>query len=185
MPDYDTRPAASPDQELYQRLRTIEQKLDRLQGVIDRGDNWQPWIPIYALVPLNQTSFTNYAYTYGGFWGQDALIIYSPFSQLASVGHTWRVRTSDGLYSISDGASRTTTGTHVLQWLHPYQTHPEDYRYQPGSTSVLRLAPPDRVFLDFQAVAGGSSWSAWVPQSRCVSADVATSATTAGAFSYV
>lgn len=185
MAEYDTRPTPAPDQELFRRLQVMEQRLDRLQGVIERGDSWQPWIPIYALIPLNQTSYTNYAYCYTGFFNQDVLIVYSPFSQLASVGHTWRVRTSDGLYTLTDSTSRTVTGTHTLMWLHPYQTHPEDYRYQPGSTSVLRLAPPDRILLDFQAVAGSSSWSAWIPQSRAVSADVASSATTAGVFGYI
>jgi len=185
MAEYDTRPGPAPDQELFERLKRLEKAYERLQAQIERGDTWQSWSPVYALVPLNQTSYITYASMYSGYLNQDVLIIYSAFSQLAAVGHTWRVTTSDGLYTLTDGTSRTTTGTHVLQWLHPYQTHPEDYRYQPGSTTVMRLAPPDSISLRFQAVAGSSSWSAWIPTSRSVSADIASSATTAGLFSYI
>lgn len=185
MAEYDPRPGASPDQELFQRLSALERTIARLQGQIERGDTWQSWIPVNGnIVSLNQTSYTQYAFSYGGFWNQDVLQIDSPFSQFAAVGHTWRFRTSDGLYTLTDSTSRTTTGTHRLLWLHPYQTHPEDYRYQPGSTTTLRLAPPSFIALDFQAVAGGSSWGAWVPMSRAVSADYHTTATTAGVFSY-
>lgn len=184
MAEYDTKPGASPDQELWNRLTTLERTVDRLQGQIDRGDTWQSWIPVFALVNLTSTSYIQYAFSYGGYWNQDVLDVRAPVTFNSGTGHTWRIRTADGLYTLTDSTNRTGTGTHRLLWLHPYQTHPEDYRYQPGSSSVMRLTPPSFIALDIAITTGPGNWTAWIPMSRAVSAEIETTATTAGVFSY-
>lgn len=183
MAEYDTRPGTSPDQELFNRLKTLEQKVDRLQGQIERGDTWQSWIPVYSLVSLNQTSPTQYAFSYGGYFNQDVLELHAPLTFNSGGTHTIRLRTGDGSYTLTS-PSRASTGTHRLRWYHPYQTHPEDYRYQPDSTSVLRLAPPSFIALDFTG-SGTNSWTAWIPMSRAVSFDILTDATLAGTWAWV
>lgn len=183
MVEFGTRPPASPDQELYRRLRDMEERLDRLQGVIERGDTWQSWIPVYALVALAGTTPLQYAYFPGGYLNQDVLEIHAPMSFNSGGTHTVRLRTTDSLYTITS-PSRSITGIHRLRWLHPYQTHPEDYRFQPGSTSVMRLAPPGFFALDFTG-SGTNSWAGWIPSSRSCSADVLTDATDTGTWVYL
>lgn len=182
MVEYGTRPPTSPDQELYRRLRDMEERLDRLQGHIERGDTWQSWTPVYALVALNQTTATQFAFSYGGFFNQDVLEVSVPMTR-ATGNHTVTLRTGDALYTITS-PSRSTTGTHRLRWLHPYQTHPDDYRFQDGSTTVMRLAPPNLIALDFTG-SSTPSYTAWIPHSRASSFDVLSDATAAGTWAYL